>query len=364
MKPLSAIYWLNSINSLAWSLFGVFVPVYLITLGYPLESIVYFYLLDSVTLFVFCVIASYLCTKIGLRKSMFFYLPFLLMLIGMLYFIKEFNIPLWVIAVTSGMQTALYFVPLNIIFARAANEKKMGSSVGKLMAYSQIASLAAPLIGGAVAVSGGFQLLFVGSALLFIFSGSFLFLISDADDRVEVDFRKVPAFFKKYPRYAIVQVFQFFQKTLEDVIWPVFVFLAFNNILSVGLVGSLLGAGSCFFMLFVGKRADNGSKRLLLKIGALMLAIIWLCRFFIHGQAAYYVFTVFAGFFGVLITIPFGAMAYNISKKGDIAEFNIFRELTILAGRVMSFGLVLMVVGRLDYTFIAAALSGLFFFLL
>lgn len=132
----------------------------------------------------------------------------------------------------------------------------------------------------------------------------------------------------------------------------------------MGAIGTALGIGSFFFMLFVGKCADIQSKKTLFKIGAVAMALIWIGRYFFHGEAIYYILTAAAGFFGILIYIPFNAMTFNMSKKDNILEFLLFREFTLLISRLMAFGLAFFLVDHLDYAFIAAALSNIFFFLL
>jgi MFS family permease len=365
MKPLSVIYWFNSLSALGWSLIGIFIPIYLLTLGYPLGTIVLFYLLDSCTVFLFSIVAGFLSSRIGLKKTLLIYLPFLFLFVVGLYLVGRFAIPLWLIALVSGIQTAFYFMPMNIMFAQLASEEKMGASVGKMSAYSQAASLAAPLIGGGVAVAGGFTSLVILSGFIFLLAAFCLLLIPDAHPKIQLSAGKIVNLARKYTRYSFAQVFQFFQQILESVAWPIFIFLTFKNIFSVGFVGALFGAGNFFFMLFVGNRSDSHKKRNIFKIGAVTMGAIWMLRFFGHGQSAYYILTIMAGFVGVLILIPFNAQAFNMSKRSDnITEFLIFREFLLLVGRFMAFGLIFILANRLEYTFIAAAVSNLAFFLL
>lgn len=363
MKTLHAIYWFNSLSALGWSLIGIFIPVYLLTLGYPVKTIFLFYLLDSFVVFLASIAAGFLSARIGLKKTLLVYLPFLAAFIVSLYLINDFAMPLWLIAILSAIQTAFYFMPFNTMFAQSSAAENMGDSVGKMSAYSQAAALFSPLIGGGVAFVGGFPALIVLSGIIFVFASVWLFFIPDDQPKIEFGFAKILRFFKKYARYALVQSFQFFQQNLESVVWPVFIYLAFGNILSVGAIGTALGIGSFFFMLFIGKRADIHSKKTLFKIGAVAMILIWIGRYFFHGEVIYYVLTAAAGFFGILISIPFNAMTFNISKKNNIAEFLLFREFNLLISRLMAFGLAFFLVDRLDYTFIAAAFSNLFFFL-
>jgi len=364
MKTLTAIYWLNSLSALAWSLIGVFIPIYLLTLGYPLKIIFVFYMLDSLVVFLSGAAAVFISARIGLKKTLLLYLPFLAAFLVSLYFVNEFAGLIWLVAVFSAAQTAFYFMPINIIFARSATAEKMGDSVGKMSAYPQIASLAAPLIGGAVAFVGGFAALIALSGAIFIVAAIWLFFIQDEQPKIEFGAAKILQYFKNYSRYALVQICQFFQQTLESVIWPIFIYLTFGSILSVGFAGALLGLGSFFFTLFVGKRADIQSKRTLFKIGAGAMLGVWIVRFFFHDEIIYYAITVCAGFLGILVAVPFNAMTFNISKRNNTAEFLLFREFTLLISRLTAFGLAFFLADQLDYIFIAAAFSSLIFFLI
>lgn len=362
MKHLSAIYIMHSLNSLAGAMIGVFVPVYLLKLGYGLRDVLVFYAIIALAVFLSFIAAGIFSSRIGLKKILIAYLPFLLVFVWMLYGLEDSAIPLSLIAVIGGIQSALYWMPLHLFFMNHAFEHKMGESVGKLFAFPQIVCIFAPLAGGAIAASGGFPLLFASAGAIYVLSAIPLFFIPDAFPKAEFKIEKIAAFLKKHTRYIIAETANYFQKSLETVVWPIFIFLAFRNVFSIGAIGALLAAGSFFFMIMIGSHSDRGGKRKIVKTGALIMAVIWLARSFVAQETAFYILTLLAGFFGALILIPFNAYAYNIAKKDNAAEFILFREIPVLAGRLAAYGLAFFFADNLDISFIAAALSGIFFF--
>ena len=125
MKPLNAIYWFNSLNSLAWSLIGIFIPIYLITLGHSLSSVLSFYILDSFVVFFASAPAVVISARIGLKKTLLIYLPFLAAFIILLYSANYFDVRLWLIAIFSALQTAFYFMPFNCLSSSIPSSKEI-----------------------------------------------------------------------------------------------------------------------------------------------------------------------------------------------------------------------------------------------
>jgi hypothetical protein len=199
-----------------------------------------------------------------------------------------------------------------------------------------------------------------------IYLASIIPFASIADHFPKIEFcpAKITELFTKYPRYALAQFVEFFQVSAESVVWPVFIFLAYRNIFSIGILGTLLGLGSAGFTFLVGRHADKADKKMILRAGAAAMAVIWLARYFYSGEIIYYILTVMAGFFGILIWVPFSAYIYGLSKKENTAEFMVFREFFIMVSRLCFFGMALYFAGDLKSIFAAAAAANLLFFAL
>lgn len=110
---------------------------------------------------------------------------------------------------------------------------------------------------------------------------------------------------------------------------PIFIFLAFGNIFTIGFLATFLGLGAAIFTLFIGKHSDHIDKKRLLRVGAVIMALVWLGRYLAVDEISFYVLSILAGFFGVLIMVPFSSIFYINTKNNHIENFVIFREIPI-----------------------------------
>ncbi|MBW3000700.1 hypothetical protein KY341_02370, partial [Candidatus Woesearchaeota archaeon] len=109
------------------------------------------------------------------------------------------------------------------------------------------------------------------------------------------------------------------------------------------------------------KLSDKVNKKFLIRMGAGLMALIYFFRFFVSTEASIYLLTILAGFFIVLLFVPFDSIIYNIAKKSNIDEFIIIREIFVTIGRISLLIIALAFVDRLGVTFIVTSVSQLFF---
>lgn len=360
-KRLHAIYTMHSINSLAGALVGVFVPIYFLSLNYSLNQVFLYYLTYGAAVLASFIATSYFSRHFGLKKAILAAFPFLFANIGMLYALDSVYIPLYLIAVVSAVATSFYWFPLHVFFAEYSSEETMGSNVGKLFAFPQLAAILAPLAGGAIVIYGGFNVLILTAGAFYVLSTIPLLLIPELEKSVSFRVSKFAELFKRYPRYVLIEFVENIREEMEDIIWPIFVFLTFRNIFSIGIIGSLASMGSFFFMLFLGRYSDKIEKKIFIKLGAIIMMGLWIARYYAMDEITFYVLTVLASFFGALILIPFNAFTYNLAKKDNVAEFILFREINVMLARITVYSLALIFVSNIANLFLIGSFSSIFF---
>lgn len=363
-RRLKAIYLMHSIDGFAASLVGIFVPVYLLALGYPLRQVLFFYIMIYAALAAFFFLAGYSAGHFGLKRTILFRLPFLMAYLLMLYFLPTHATPLWLIALAGGLNLALYWFPLHIIFTRASEHDEMGNNVGKLLALPKFAGIFAPLLGGFFAAAFGFGPLFIFAIILYFVSAIPLMYADELKQTIEMSRGKAVQIFRRLPKYFLAEAFGNAAGVVEAVIWPAFIYLSFKNILSVGALGTLLGLGGALVTLLVGRYSDRVDKKIFLRLGAALLIAVWFSRYFGQNEILFYVLTILSGFFSILIAVPFTSIAYATAKKDDggASEFIIVRELAVNAGRVLIFLLGMFLVENIKLTFLLSGLANVYFF--
>lgn len=361
---LNKLYLAHSIQGFAFSLVGIFIPIYLLTLKYSLSQVLIFYIIHYAFLLFFAFFAMRIISRIGPWRAIVLSFPFLFAHLVLLYLLKSIAIPLGVIAFFGGLYSAFYWIPLHLMFVRQVKEEEIGSSTGKLFAFPQLASILAPLLGGFIAAIFGFKIL-IGIAFL-IFSVSFAVYLGSESRGDCFTFRMSEGkkFIKKYPKLFFAEIFDNMGEETEAIIWPIFIYLNLLNLSSVGLVGALLSLGSAVFTLFIGRITDKYRKKQIIKIGVFILLFVWMLRYFANSEIMFYILTVLIGFFTMFFLVPFTSLVYGIAKKDARDEFFVFREVPVAIGRIVILSLALLFVGNIKTMFLFAGVAYLYFLFL
>ena len=363
-NKIKAVYTMLIIDTFGFSLIGIFIPIFILSQGYEFQNIIYFYIVHNIFLLATMVIAIVAGKRIGLKRLLIARLPFLFLYFLALLSWEFLQFSYFFIAILSGVQAALYWMPLNIIFTRESKPKDMGKFVSKLIAYPQIVGIIGPLIGAVLIKFFSFKVLFSFAFLVIIFSVLPILQIDIKKVKYDLDFKKGLKLFRKYKKYMIAELFDNFGGETEGIIWPVFIFLTLGSIMSIGFIGALIPVGSIIFTLLVGKWIDKGDHGFYMKIGALSLLAIWLVRFIADSSLIYYLTTVVSGFCLSLLVVPYMAKMTKIAKKETVDEFIIFREFFFFIGRMILFMTALVLLGNIKYLFPLAGLAYLYFLFL
>lgn len=351
-KPLNSIYLIASIDGVVNSLVGIFVPIYLLSIGYTLSQVFWYFLYYAVFIFLGFYFTVFLARGMGLRTIMFLRLPFFFLFLLILRYITSAHFPLVLLALVNTVQVSFFWVPMHTWFAYHSDSGHTGNDVGGLFAWPQVGALIAPLVGGAIAASFGFKSLFFLAIVIECFSIYPLIHLPHHFPKADLHWSKFTGLFKKYPRYILWEIGENIREELEGIIWPIFIYLVFRDIFSVGVVGSLIAAGGIFFTFFVGRWADKTSKHRLMIYGMVLTVIIWSSRFLIHIPSFIYYSTLVSGLAGTLILIPLNSYVYKYAKAEVAEEFIVFRELPIALARAIVYSLALLAVSDIRWLFL------------
>lgn len=363
-NKLNAVYTLHSLHLFAGSLIGIFVPIYILMMHYSVSQIFIYYLTYTIIMFFLFLIASLIARKIGLKRTLLLSLPFQFAYLGLLYMLPFVHMPLWIIALTAAASASLYWYPLQLFFISLAQEKNMGNSVGKLFAFPRLITIASPLLGGLIALRGGFALLIITTVILYIISFVALFYLPDSRPTIQFKFKQFLKLARKYPRYLFAEAGENIREGVGRIVLPIFIFITFGSILSVGIIGSLLSVGSALFMLLIGHYTNQLNRKHLLRLGSIITMVIWTTFFFVHGKMFLYALTLIAGFFGALLLIPFNTLMYDYAEENTHTEFIILRQVPVTLARMLVYSFGLLFASSLGYIFLLPVFGSVFFWFL
>lgn len=356
-KSFRGVYLMNAIYGLAGSFVGIFIPIYLLEKNLNPGNVFGFYIIYTLIILVGFFVTNEIVAKIGLRKTVSIGYPFLFLYFFLLYTLNQYGTPLWILAVVNGIQASLYWFPLHMWLSNTSRKEAIGTDLAKFFSASQIIGLFAPTIAAFIVFYFGFQSLFILSAIIYLISSIPLFYLPEFPFKEKIHIRRFFQLLKEYPQYIAAEVFENVREDAEGIIWPVFIYLSFKNILSIGYIGTISSIGGILFIWLVGKYTDKIDKRKLLGAGSIIMALIWVLRFFAVNQIFAYILTLAASFFNALIMIPINTIVYGVAKREGPPTFILFREFGVTLGRIVLYLFAFLVIQHLNYIFAFTALA-------
>lgn len=394
-KNLKVIFTTHSIDGFAMSLVGIFIPIYFLTLGYPVAAVIKFFIVYYAAGIAGAFLAVYIAGFIGLQRLLIVRAPLVILFFGLMYLLGTHDINIYLIAIVGGVQNLFYWTPINILFARNTESKELGRQQSKMMIFSQMAGLLGPVLGGIIAGSLGFKYLLALVFIILAFSSLPLFFLKNAahfsfvktlasvprlfglshphspglaesvliKPSFKFEFKKLKTLYRKYPKFFWAEVVDNMGEEVEAIIWPIFVYLSLMSIESVGLMGAAIGLGAMAFTIFIGNLSDKYKKENIIKVGAVCLGLVWLARYFTDSAFTIYLISLVSGFITVLYIVPFSTLIIQVGKldKRILDEFFVFREIPVGLGRIIMLSIALLFVNNLPALFPVTGLIYLFF---
>lgn len=366
-KGFNKILGMMSLNGFAMSFVAIFIPIYLFELGYSLQMVMAWLIIHHTTLLLGAFITVKVSNKIGLVHSLHIRFGLLLLYFLLLLFgLKEIPLLFYIIPIISGLESAFYWIPLNILFVRNTKDEDMGKSMSRFFVVPKALSMAGPLVGAFIAIHYGFNILFAFAMFLLFFV--FLPILSLKSEKTNFIFsrEKFGEIWRKNKQYFVPEIID---NLAEDAmsLWFIFIYLQLASTLEVGIIGAITSVAALFFTLTLGKLTDRWNKHKLIKIGALLVSIVWFVNFtigeFFPNQYLFYIATIFATLALKVFLVPYSSLMYNQTRKDD-AQFLVLREIPTVLGRVILFSIAILLHGHLPFIFLSVGIIFTFFWFL
>ncbi len=356
---LSEVYFNLSIQSFALSLISVFIPIYLLGIGYSFNEMLIFFIIIYATLGLLSPFCAMLANRIGFKHMIILRTPFLITFLFGLNLIEIINIPLYALAFIGGLSSSLYWNSINSIFAEHSNKLHRGSQTGKMISMPNIASLAGPTIGGILAYMFGFKTLFIITTFFILISLIPLFFTKDTKPHVNFSIKKMFRI-KSNMRFFIYNALNGTRFIAGMIFWPLFIYWGLDgSTTGTGLSRTITSVGIILLTFYVGHKTDHSDKYKYIKKGALFVGLLWFIRIFSTTQTEFFALSFLAGFFAVLIDLPFTAASFDQANKENPDEFVVFREMSINTGRVIFMFLTLLISDSVLKMYVGFSLAGL-----
>lgn len=350
------------LRSVALSFVSVYVPAFLLTHGYSLRgTILFFIVFHGVGLVAVFALVVPMLRKWGMVTIIRWYYPLQMLFLGILLLGNGRDFFIWAAAIIGGIANMMYYVPLNVLFMRHTDRETIAKDFSMFFALPTIFGLIGPLLGAILVVSAGFWATFA-VAFLGLLVSSLPLQSLESDERIDLRFSEV---FSMLRRRKLLFFLEGFDNIVEESewLWGIIVFLLIGSLATPGIVGSLESLGGAVFTILVGRYVNKQKSTLsILFVSITLLAIVWCARFFIATPLPAYLITVVSSFTMTLFLVSYFAMIYRKVKGDQDAEFIILREIPTVFGRMIVFGIAILVASDIEkFFYVPIAAMGIVF---
>ena len=330
------LYISTIIRNFAISLIAIFVPVYLYTLGYTLQQIVFYYAIVYTGAFFLAPLGGKFSARFGFEHCMLYSVPMLIFYYLILYIIPSCSFCFFISAIMLAFYKSIFWPAYHANFAHYGNHERRGREISTLNSLVFLATIAGPILGGIILTVFGFKVLFVIVCLILFTSIIPLFTTLE---NFKPDKFEYPEAFKRLfnPKFRKTRIA--FMASGEDIIvsacWPIFVFVTLANYTDLGFITSGAMVASFLFVLLIGKWTDKKDKRKMIKTSSIILFLTWLIKSSISTSWGLLFINSISGISKASIGIPMTTIIYNAGCKRGNLKCVIFREMSGNMGRAL-----------------------------
>lgn len=282
---LSEIYISMMFRSLALSLTGIFVPLYMLKLGYTVQDVLilctcYF----GFRAVIFDMLSGFLVAKIGPKHTIVCSYLLLIVSTGLFLTLPNIDWPLWLVGGIWGGTSSLFCIPFHVDFSKIKHKAHGGKELGYVKIMEKFGGVIGPLIGGVVASLWGGQYIFLVAIVMLIVGGLPLLRTGEpVRTNQKLHFRTLKL---KKIKWDLISFIGFgVELTISGSIWPLYLG---TTVLASGAAYAKLGALASISVIaamtaayVIGKLIDKHHGRQLLRAGVVANALVHLFRPFV-----------------------------------------------------------------------------------
>lgn len=280
---LSELYASQFLRSLGMSIIGIFVPIYLLSVGYPVKSVFGLFLmwvsLKPIVIYIIAKTIARLGPKHGIAIGTIFTIVYLTVLLS----IQELHWPLFMVAFLGSISYSMFGISFEVDFSKIKHTEHGGKELGYLQIFERIGAITGPIIGGLLATIFDPRYTIAAAILILCVSLVPIFLSAETvRTHQQITLKGFPL--RRHKRDFISSMFLGMENTISIIIWPMFIaitifttktFAALGFLSAIGTIAALLTA-----MVF-GRTIDKRHGGRLLNIGASVNSLIHLLRPFV-----------------------------------------------------------------------------------
>jgi MFS family permease len=185
----------------------------------------------------------------------------------------------FVAAFLDGIEGSFFWPNFYSIFGNNAKEKRVGEDLGLLQFMLQFVAMAAPAVGGLIAVFLGYDKLFLIGLVLSMLGVAFAVSMDPEKMTVEPKFSEFFSWLKesRFRRLSLTYMGKYMNESILTV-WPLYVFLILQGVDKVGFLYSLSLFIAMIMSFFIGFYIDHNKSKKPFMVSGGVLSFLWFVR--------------------------------------------------------------------------------------
>ena len=341
-SKLKDFYYHKTLYAFAFKLITIFVPIYLLILGFPLIAVIGWLLLKRLSQPFFTIMGIRIANWIGMKKTFIFIMFVGVGYLSLLSAISQNIIFLIPAALAVGMFGAIYSSQEIVLFTEISKKREIGAERGLAKSLQEISGFFAPIIGAFILIKFGMSNLVIIASVIALLSIIPLLMIKNVHFKLKM---KLHDRSKKH-KIKIGTLIELAHKGIHDEakesIWPIFLFISGIELMSVGIVGALFALAGIITPFLIGRLVDINRKKIMY-ITTFGYFVAWSIAAFYPNEIMLYVLSFLIGAASSGLWLSICRKVIELGKKNDPSLFGPIWEMTDDLGRAFTLFIALFV---------------------
>lgn len=277
---LRELYVAMSLSNVATSAIMLFEPLYFLSLGLSIPTVLSFYLAVYLCYLFLLPLGGRFAIQYGFNRAMvassIFTIGYYLSLLALPFFYWAWPFAVFMYAA----QKTLYWPSYHADFARYGKSNEEGREVSNRELLDLLANVTGPVVGGLIISQYGFASAFVAACAIIVASNIPLLLVRDNIlPHKHFTYRETFGWLTAIEhRRQVISFFGYGEELILLVLWPIYMHTIIPGFFSLG---SLVGGTTLLTvlaLLYLGRRTDHSNKRSVLKMGSIFYTVVWAMR--------------------------------------------------------------------------------------
>ena len=367
-QGFTALFSGRTIQFVANSLLGLFLPIFFLTkFNFEIKYVFLYYLVGNFLYAFFLPWGAQILNKIGLRRALRSSVFLVSLFYASLFLIDDYLV-LFICSsmVILTLYRITFWYPFHIDFAKFTKKEDRGKNVSLIWASHSFLSIIVPLVSGLLLNKYGFDFVIIIAIVVYLASIIPFLTLPRTKEKFSWTYKETLKQFvsKKNRSVVIANMANGAESAVTMVIWPIFIWqLLDGNYFNVGAVSSLIVLFAVILQLIVGKYADIFSKRKMMHWGSIFYAFGWFIKIYVLSAFHIFIAGAYHSFAKIFKDTPFDALNYELMADHGhyIDEYTVIKEMAVNLGKalILLFAILVALKFGINWTFALAALASL-----